>query len=115
MDGEYLFKYYFETMGASRSIIKLIEHCRSEYMIHPEQGKPPTKMGIYKSMWRWATLKENQRKAYEIYNNADLGNEYEYFETFEDWMAFLKDRIESAYQYKDKSYKRFLIRNGYSI
>lgn len=115
MDGEYLFKYYFETMGESRSLIKLIEHCKTEYMIHPEQGKPPTKMGIYKAIWRWATVKENQSKAWEIYKNCELGGEWKKIEDSIEWISFLKERVSSAYQYDAKTYKRFLVRNGYTV
>ena len=115
MDGEYLFKYYFQAMGASRSLIKLIEHCRTEYMIHPEQGRPPTKMGIYKAMWRWATVKENQKMAWEIYKTADLGEEWNPINEWGAWVDFLKERVPSAYQYDPKTYKRFLVRNGYSV
>lgn len=115
MDGEYLFRYYFQTMGEARSFPKLIEHCRAEYVIHPESGSPPTKMGLYKAMWRWATRKQNQRIAFDIYQNSELGEEYEYFETWEDWLDFLKDRIASAHQFaKPNEYRNFLRDNGYN-
>lgn len=114
MDGEYLFRYYFQTMGEARSFPKLIEHCRTEYVIHPESGSPPTKMGLYKAMWRWATRKQNQRTAFDIYQNSELGDEYDYFETWEDWLDFLKGRIASAHQFaKPNEYRNFLRDNGY--
>ena len=115
MDGEYLFRYYFQTMGEARSFPKLIEHCRAEYMIHPENGKPPTKMGLYKAMWRWATRKENQQTAWDIYKSSQLGDEWTQIESWNDWIKFLEDRISSAHQFaKPSEYRNFLRYNGYS-
>lgn len=116
MDGEYLFRYYFQTMGEARSLPKLSEHCRQEYMIHPEHGTPPTRMGIYKAMWRWATRKENQQLAWEIYNSSQLGDDWEEINDWNDWLSFLEERIKSAHQFaKPNEYRNFLRYNGYSV
>lgn len=116
MDGEYLFQYYFQTMGEARSLPKLVAHCKENYIIHPETGKPPTRMGIYKAIWRWATKKENQQTAWEIYKNSQLGDEWKMITDWDEWMNFLKERITSARQFaKPNEYRNFLKYNGYQI
>ncbi len=113
LDGEMLFKYYFQTMGTARSIDKLIRYCESTGIVHPVSGKPPTRMGVYKCMWRWATSKDNQKKAFEIYNASELDGFFEYYDDWNQWKEFLKERVSSAYQH-EKGTDRYLRNNELS-
>ncbi len=116
MDGGFLFKYYFQTMGTARSMDKLVKLCASEGVLNPAYGNAPTRMGIYKSMWRWALKKENQKEAYEIYTSSELGNLFPVVKTWEEWIEFLKSRIETAYQHGGIHEKnKWMKINGYSV
>ncbi len=106
MDGEVLFRKYFE-MGDAKSFLRLRNFCVSKGMVSPT-GSAPTAMGMWKSMWRWASLKENKDTAWEVYR------EFNQEVSYEDWVTSMKDKIKKAWQYRTKSrYERFLRDNGW--
>ncbi len=114
MNGEFLFHYYFQTMGTARSLAKLSRYCASEGMINLD-GNPPTRMGLMKAMWRWALKKENQKDAYEIYTNSELGALFPVINSWDEWLEFLRNRVESAYQHGGiRERNKWMNQNGYS-
>jgi|SRR5690349_1188727 len=108
LDGERLFRKYFE-MGESRSIYLLTEWAKTEGM-KSSKGNEPTPMGVWKAIWRWASLQENFQTAWKIYqDNNDNAS----------WSNYRKDmiktRIPSAWQHATQAkYHKFLKDNGWS-
>ena len=114
MNGGILFKYYFQTMGTARSMDKLSRFCKTEGIVNKD-GNPPTRMGLHKAMWRWAIRKENQQEAFEIYTSSELGRTFPVIPSWEEWIEYLRGKIETAYQHGGIYEKnRFLKTNGYS-
>lgn len=107
LDGERLFIKYFE-MGDAKSISRLTRWAISEGMTG-SKGQEPTAMGVWKSMWRWASLRDNFQKAWEIYCK---------FNPNASWMDYREDmllNIKSAWQHTTNAkYKKFLQENGWS-
>ena len=102
MDGGQLYRKYWE-MGDARAIGKLVK------MVEHQTGTKPTQMGVWKSMWRWASLKENRETAWEIYRkwNVDVSEEQ--------WVQDMLDRIQRAWQHTTKSkYDKFVKENGWA-
>lgn len=69
---EELFVEYYETMGTARSYIKLVNYCKSKGWINRRTGKPPTRMSLWFSMWRWAIRPENHERAYKLFQQAKM-------------------------------------------
>ena len=90
LNGEKLFRYYWEEMGNGRSCVKLAKWAGKQGLKNPNTGKPPSPMAVWFAMWRWALIPENQKVAYDIYNKAqlDLGG----FVSPEQWKEFIKDK-----------------------
>ena len=65
---EQLFTVYWQEMGTARSVLKLQRWCLSHSIVDPKTQNVPTRMGLWKVMWRWAT--ENQDKAKVIWKNS---------------------------------------------
>ena len=108
LDGEILFKKYFE-MGAAKTVERLRRFAVSQGM-KSKDGNDPTPMGVWKSMWRWASLKENHTKAWGIYskNNPD--------KTWNDWESDLVSNMRTAWQHSNLAkYLRFLRENDFGI
>lgn len=74
LDGEKLFRTYFITMGVNRSFSKLVDYCIKEGMVNRLTHRPPNRMSIWAAMWNWAIKPENQKKAYDIYQQYMLDN-----------------------------------------
>lgn len=72
LDGERLFTVYWQEMGDSRSTIRLQKWCLAHSIVNPKTQNVPTRMGLWKAMWRWAV--ENQDKSYEIWHDAIENN-----------------------------------------
>jgi hypothetical protein len=107
LDGERLFRKYWE-MGESRSVRLLTEWAIIEGM-KSSSGVEPTHMGCWKSMWRWASLKGNRERAWEIYKenviNANFG----------EWkLMMIRVRIPTAWQYPKIKLNKFLRENGWT-
>jgi len=74
LNGEKLYTAYWKDMGGSTmmggaaSYRKMINYCVSNGMTNPLTGKPPTYMGIWKAMWRWAI--DHQDSAFEMAKDA---------------------------------------------
>lgn len=65
-------------------------------------------MGLWKAMWRWASLKENKDSAWEIYRQSHPEV------TAEQWKSMMLDKIKKAWQYRTHArYERFLRDNGW--
>jgi hypothetical protein len=107
LDGEKLFRKYFE-MGESRSINLLTEWAITEGMTS-STGQEPTDMGIWKAMWRWASLKENKDVAWKIaFQHGGCTNPDEW----EKEMVNIK--IPSAWQHSTRAKReRFMRENGW--
>ena len=65
LDGEQLFTVYWKEMGTARSTLRLQKWCLANSIVNPKTQNVPTRMGLWKVMWRWAT--ENQDKSKEIW------------------------------------------------
>jgi hypothetical protein len=106
LDGELLFRTYWE-WGSDRNVRALRDWATLNGM-KSSKGNTPTTMGIWKAMWRWASLKENKELAWEIINkNSDV--------TFEQWVKdMIYIRIPSAWQHPTNVKRdRFLKENGW--
>lgn len=74
LDGEKLYTAYWKDMGGgtvnggAASYRKMINYAVAHGMINPKNGKPPTFMGIWKAMWRWAI--DNKDTAFKIAEDA---------------------------------------------
>lgn len=112
MDGEVLYRKYYG-MGDAKSIERLAYWAISNGVARPVQvneknphGLP--RMGVWKSMWRWASLRENSRAAYQIYK--DSGGDI----SWEQWVKDMRDVIRTAWQHPtDAKYHKFLRDNGW--
>ncbi len=106
LDGEELFRKYFEEMGTARSISRLVKWCISRGIKNPLTGKPPTRMGVWKSMWRWALLPENKEKAFDIFKKS-LSAEGE-FVVVEKWNEYIDSKAVHGLQFGPKKYEEFI-------
>lgn len=106
LDGEVLFRKYYE-MGDARTIQRLRKFAVSQGM-SSSTGKEPTPMGVWKAMWRWASLKENCQSAFEIYRTWTS-------KEFDEWNEYMLKTIKTAWQFTTVAkYQRFLKQNGWS-
>lgn len=120
LDGEKLFRQYF-AMGNGTSASRLQKFAVTSGMVSSD-GTEPTRMGVWKAMWRWASLKENKDVAFEIFRDhlenfgwdwgdPELPWDGDYTEL---WRRFMLQKIRSAWQYdKESKYQRFLRENGW--
>jgi hypothetical protein len=110
LDGEVLFRKYFE-MGDAKSYGRLARWALSEGMarkINPSKSNPDglPHMGVWKSMWRWASTHGDQ--AWKIYL------EHVPDASYEQWILDMRDKILTAWQYTTNSrYERFLKEYGW--
>jgi hypothetical protein len=105
LDGERLFRKYFE-MGENKSIAMLVEWAILEGM-KSSTGQEPTPMGVWKSIWRWASLKENKALAYKIAKESGVNTKY--------WEHdMINKKIPAAWQHPTLiKQERFLKENGW--
>lgn len=127
LDGEKLYKYYF-SMGQAASIGRLAAWAVSTGMarhIKPNRtnmtGMPH--MGVWKAMWRWASMQEHRDEAFSIF--ADYVCKYGWLDdtdfpwpmgteiTMSDWYRFMAKKIRTAWQYAPNRHARFLRENGW--
>jgi len=94
-------------MGESRTIQLLTEWAILEKMLS-SKGNEPTQMGIWKAMWRWASLKENRDTAWGIYKQHNTVS-------FENWKRkMIEVHIPSAWQHPTIPKRdKFLKENGW--
>lgn len=94
LDGEELFRTYWG-MGEAKSITRLKKWYESnDKPRNPRTGKYPDRMGLWKSMWRWAV--DNMDDAYEIVNKAFMANGETM--TRERWQKEMLSKATSSYQ-----------------
>ena len=94
LDSKKLFEVYWVDMGAARSIKKVVEWCKANGMINPINGKPPTRMGVWKGIYRWAL--KNQDEAYVI---AQKGvSQHGDFITPEEWKLNMARKVGTSWQ-----------------
>jgi hypothetical protein len=98
LDGEMLFKYYWNDMGNARSVRKLTRYITSQGKVNPVSHKPFTDMAIWFSMWGWAI--DNLKESYEIYNRIcmDRGE----FHTLAEWVDFLAEKLLTITKHDEK-------------
>lgn len=114
LDAERLFRQYCE-IGESRSISLLTEWAISQGM-QSSSGNPPTPMGIWKAMWRWASMKENKEKAWNIAKDHIFGTSLQRFKYTRDrWnKEMVLIRIPTAWQHQSEIKKqKFMKENGW--
>jgi len=68
LDGERLFTVYWQEMGDSRTTIRLQRWCLAHSIVNPKTQNVPTRMGLWKAMWRWAV--ENQDEAIKVWSEG---------------------------------------------
>lgn len=100
LDGEQLFTVYWKDMGTARSTLRLQKWCLANSIVNPKTQNVPTRMGLWKVMWRWAT--ENQEKSYPIWRNA-VSSEIEDENLPEigfqnDWKSLILKNAKTAFQ-----------------
>lgn len=114
LDGEKLFRKYYE-MGEAKSTQKLARWAISVGMAshttpskHNKEGLPT--MGVWKAMWRWATLKENKGTAFHIAITNSSKKP-----TMEEWIRdMIETKIPTAWQHPTDAKKdKFLRENGW--
>ena len=107
LDAEKLFRKYWE-MGENRSIKLLTEWAILDGM-KSSTGSNPTPMGIWKAMWRWASLKENRSTVwYLISLHSSISKEHW------EW-DMVNVKIPTAWQHPTRDKKeRFMKENGWS-
>ena len=104
LDGKKLFEVYWVEMGGPRefggsaSYKKLEGWCKANNMIHPVLGTVG-RMGIWKSMWRWAV--ENQDESYAVAQKGVSQNGA--YITKERWEAEMFPKMKTSYQNKNKT------------
>lgn len=95
-------------MGENRTILLLTEWAILEGM-KSSSGQEPTEMGIWKAMWRWASMKENREAAWNIVNqNVENAN-------YGEWkLDMIRVKVPSAWQHNSAAKRiRFLKENGW--
>lgn len=112
LDGERLFRKYVED-GETRSIYSLTEYAISEGMTS-STGQKPTVMGVWKSIWRWASTHKDE--AWKIVEGQTFGtsrNRFKYDKArWEKEMVYI--HIPSAWQHPtDAKRERFLREYGW--
>lgn len=112
LDGEKLFRQYY-AMGEAKSVQKLARWAISVGMAnHTKIGRYnpeglPT-MGVWKAMWRWASLQDNRETAWQIYKSNTN-------KSVDEWVEYMKDNIRTAWQHTTQAkYEAFLKENGWS-
>lgn len=103
LDGELLFKTYFVTMGMDRSFDKLVDYCDEHGIVNRVTHKPPNRMSVWVAMWRWAIKPENQKVAYEMYNQykRDIGE----YCSWNEWQGILNDTAQNIL--RENAYARW--------
>ena len=107
LDGEALFRKYWE-MGEGRTIAMLTEWAILSGM-KSAKGNEPTQMGIWKAMWRWASLKENRDCAWELVSQHTKMTQSQ-------WIADMKIvKIPTAWQHPTNTKRdKFMKENGWT-
>jgi hypothetical protein len=107
LDAEKLFRKYW-TDGETRSISSLVEWAKLQGM-KSSRGEVPTEMGIWKAIWRWASMKENKDLAFQIAkDHQDI--------PWEQWKYnMIHTRIPSAWQHTNNAKReKFMRENGWT-
>lgn len=107
---EELFEYYYVTMGAARSQNKLVGYCTLKGWVNPRTRKPPVRMALWFSMWRWAIEKENQEKAYQFYNRSLMDDGK--FMTRAQWKELIEERAIVCLRGRESTYQKWKADNG---
>ena len=95
LDGEKLFRVYWLDMGNARSIGRLQKWCLSHEIVNPKTFNVPTRMGLWKTMWRWAT--RNQEQAKEIWIKS-MGKDTSTLNVVDDWDTVIHRNAKTAFQ-----------------
>ena len=112
LDAERLFRKYVED-GETRSISALTEWAKQEGM-KSSRGDEPTQMGVWKAMWRWASLKENKETAWKIIQGHIFGTakqRFQYDRNRWEW-EMINTRIPSAWQHATAAKREKFLREN---
>jgi len=94
LDGRKLFEVYWVEMGSARSISRLIEWCKSNGIKNPKSGKSPTRMAVWKCIWRYASV--NMDEAYAV---AQKGvSQHGEFISPQEWLETMQSKAQTAWQ-----------------
>jgi hypothetical protein len=91
LPGELLYRTLLE-MGESGSILKLQRFCLSENIVNPKTQSAPTRMGLWKAVYRWAY--QNEQKAYEYHRDILKDKAL----PFDEWKAGMRQKYMTAFQ-----------------
>lgn len=110
LDGKSLFYEYFIIMGSARSLLKLQRRLKKDGVVNPDTGRIVNVAAIESSIWTWAM--RNDKKAYEIYNQAAF-NEGKFFseDDFEKKLQQHAWRITKA-KFDDRRFRGWLEARG---
>lgn len=124
LDGGVLFEKYF-SMGKAASINRLATFAVASGMTkiqYKNKNKIP-RMGVWKAMWRWASLQANKDKAFSIFSDYVHNYGWEWDTDFpwnpgsdvgqSDWNKYMLKMIHSAWQYNYSREQKFLRENGW--
>lgn len=102
LDGEELFRHYI-SLGRAGSYRQVENYCKSRKIKNPKTGKPPTRMGIWCSMWRWVL--RNPDPARKLYASYVLELDGDILDD-EEWYSLLESRAHELLT--DAGYKTYL-------
>lgn len=106
LNGELLFRHYFEQMGSAGSMMKLVNMCAAQGMKNPQTGKPPTRMGVWKAMWTWALLPENLKTSKDIFMRS-MSTSGEFYSDAE-WKELATTKAKGGVEFGKERYKKFV-------
>lgn len=111
LDGEKLFYKYID-MGETRTIELLTEWAISQGMTS-SSGTEPSQMGVWKAVWRWASLHKNL--AWRAVDGQIFGTKNNRFQYTEDtFKLYMREVIRTAWQFTTETkYQKFLQKNGW--
>lgn len=125
--GKDLYEYYF-SMGEAASIARLARWALANGKAKPVKKGPFNPeglpmMGVWKAMWRWASLGVNKNEAYshfQVYvlkygwlDDTDFPWPVGTVISLKDWHDFMQKKIRTAWQYEPVRHERFLRENGW--
>lgn len=105
LDGETVFRKYVE-FGKAGSYTMLQKYSTVAGWVHPITKRPPTKMGLWATMWRWALRNPDiARKLYAQYvlelNGDYLGDE--------EWFSLLEARAKQLLT--PPGYRKYMLKH----
>lgn len=102
-EGKDIFEYW-AGLGRATSLDKVKSHFFQNGFKNPKTGKPPTRMGLWCAMWRWALL--NVEEARRIYAQYVLELDGETLSD-DEWYSLVHSRALQLLT--SRGYKKFVL------